>query len=72
MYYAIVLIITMLPGIQFFDSASGVAGLAGAIASNPIDVVKVSQVVVSTRFCKNVVVSKQINNMLAVLAFFDQ
>ena len=56
MYYAIVLIITMLRGIQFFDSASGVAGLAGAIASNPIDVVKVSQVVVSTRFCKNVVV----------------
>ena len=52
-YYVI---ITMLRGIQFFDSASGVAGLAGAIASNPIDVVKVSQVVVSARFCKNVVV----------------
>ena len=27
--------------ITFFFSASGVAGLAGAIASNPIDVVKV-------------------------------
>ena len=55
MYYAIVLIITMLRGIQFFDSASGVAGLAGAIASNPIDVVKVSQVVVSAKMlsCQN-------------------
>lgn len=30
----------------FFDSASGVAGFAGAIASNPIDVVKVRQVLV--------------------------
>ena len=27
---------------SFFFSASGVAGLAGAIASNPIDVVRVS------------------------------
>ena len=26
----------------------------------------------STRFCKNVVVSKQVTNTVAVLAFFDQ
>ena len=26
----------------------------------------------STKFCKNVVVSKQVNNTVAVLAFFDQ
>ena len=48
----------MLPVIQFVDSASGVAGLAGAIASNPIDVVKVSQVLVrlTTVCCPNSII----------------